>query len=116
MRKGIFIGSFDPVHKGHIKIVKTCLRKKLVDEVLIIPTGNYWDKQNLSPLEKRIKMLSYYENKKIRIDKVHNEIQFTSDLFKQLSQENPNDELILILGADNIPKFNQWYNYEELLL
>ena len=44
MKLGIFVGSFNPVHKGHIKIANYILNKKLVDRLLIIPTGNYWDK------------------------------------------------------------------------
>ena len=47
MKIGIFVGSFNPVHKGHIKIVKHLLTKKYLDKVLIVPTGNYWNKNNL---------------------------------------------------------------------
>ena len=45
MRLGVYVGSFNPVHKGHIKIINYLLNNVL-DKVLVIPTGNYWDKNN----------------------------------------------------------------------
>ncbi len=115
MRIGVYCGSFNPVHKGHIKIVREALKKGLVDKVLIVPTGNYWDKQNLPPVALRIRMLRYFENDRIIIDDVHNDIQYTYQLFRVLQEENPDDQLVLIIGRDNIPTFNRWMEYKELL-
>ena len=47
MKIGVYVGSFNPVHKGHIKIVNHLIKNKYVDKVLVIPTGNYWDKNDL---------------------------------------------------------------------
>ena len=46
MKIAIYVGSFNPVHKGHIKVVKKIL-KEYVDKVIIVPTMNYWNKNNL---------------------------------------------------------------------
>ena len=40
MKLGVFIGSFNPVHKGHIKIANHLLKKDYIDKLLIIPTQN----------------------------------------------------------------------------
>ena len=47
MKIGIFIGSFNPPHLGHLDIIKYLLNKKYVDKILIVPTKNYWNKTNL---------------------------------------------------------------------
>ena len=56
MKIGVYVGSFNPVHKGHIKVVKKVL-KEYVDKVLIVPTLSYWDKNNLISITDRINML-----------------------------------------------------------
>lgn len=48
MRIGVYVGSFDPVHIGHIKIVNYLLDNHIVDKIIIIPTGCYWNKTNLT--------------------------------------------------------------------
>ncbi len=115
MRTGVYCGSFNPVHKGHIKIVRTALRRNLLDRVMIVPTSNYWDKQNLPPVRDRINMLKLFENDRIMIDETHNDIQYTYQLFRALKQEYPDDQLVLIIGRDNIPTFDRWREYRELL-
>lgn len=115
MRIGIYCGSFNPVHKGHIKIVNQCLEQSLVDVVFIIPTGNYWYKNDLMDLKKRITMLRFYEDRRIRIADQYSEYQYTCQIFEQLEKDYPNDEPVLILGADNLVKFDEWMNYEYLL-
>ncbi|MBQ1505452.1 MAG: nicotinate (nicotinamide) nucleotide adenylyltransferase [Erysipelotrichales bacterium] len=115
MRIGVYCGSFNPVHKGHIRIVRAVLRQKLADRVLIIPTGNYWDKQDLLPVEDRIRMLRHFENEKIRIDDTHNGIPYTVEVFEALEKEYPEDTLCLIVGGDNLPAFDKWVRYRDLL-
>ena len=44
MRLGIYIGSFNPVHIGHMDVVNYLLINNYVDRVLIVPTLGYWDK------------------------------------------------------------------------
>ena len=60
MKIGIYVGSFNPPHKGHIKIVNHLINNYL-DKVIIIPTGNYWDKLDLVSINDRINMI---KNKK----------------------------------------------------
>ena len=116
MRTAVYCGSFNPVHKGHIKIAGKCLKKGLCDRVLIIATGNYWDKQDLLPVSDRIRMLDHYASDSILIDKEHNEIPYTYELFRVLKEDYPEDELCLLIGADNLARFDQWREYRELLV
>ena len=115
MRIGVYMGSFDPVHKGHIRIVRHLLKKNYVDQVLIVPTGNYWNKQSLTDVKKRIRMLKIFENEKIRIEEEFNELPYTYQLLRKLKKRYPEDELYLILGADNLLHFEDWQNAREIM-
>ena len=115
MRIGVYPGSFNPVHKGHIRIVRHLLRKRYVDQVLIVPTGNYWQKQDLLPVKERIKMLKYFENGKIVIEEEYNALPYTYQLMRKLKKRYPEDSLSLIIGADTIVTFDRWVRYKELL-
>ncbi len=114
MRLGVYIGSFNPVHNGHIKLVNYLLDNQVVDKVLIVSTTGYWDKTNLVDIKKRIDMLKFFESDNIIIDQKHNNIKYTYELMRELTSEY-DDELYLIIGADNIINFDKWKNYEELL-
>ena len=114
MRLGVYIGSFNPVHNGHIKLVNYLLDKKIIDKVLIVPTTDYWDKTNLVDIKNRIDMLKFFESDRIIIDEKHNNIKYTYELMRELTSVY-DDELYLIIGADNIINFDKWMNYEELL-
>ena len=114
MRLGVYVGSFNPVHIGHIDVANYLINNNYIDKVLIIPTLEYWDKQNLAPLNDRINMLKLLETDLINIDNKHNSYNYTCDLMKALSNEL-DDELYLIIGADNIINFDKWKNYKDLL-
>ena len=115
MKIGIFVGSFNPPHKGHINIVNYLIDNKILDKIIIVPTGNYWDKQDLIDIEDRINMLKFFESEKIIIDDKHNDIKYTYQIMKKFSKEYYNNQLSLIIGADNIINFNKWKHYQELL-
>ena len=115
MRLGIYIGSFNPPHKGHISVVNYLLDNNYVDKILIVPTLNYWDKTDLVDIKDRINMLKFYENDKVSIDTEHNDLIYTYELISRLKEIYTNDKLYLIIGADNIIDFDKWKNYKELL-
>lgn len=113
MKIGVYVGSFNPPHKGHIKIVKHLLNKKIVDKILIIPTNNYWNKTNIIDLNHRINMLNFFKTDNIIINNTLNNLEYTYQVFRELKKDN--NDYSLILGADNIVSFAKWKNYEELL-
>ena len=115
MKLGVFVGSFNPPHKGHINIINYLINKKIVDKIIVIATGNYWNKQDLIDIKDRINMLKFFENNNIIIDNKHNNIEYTYMIMESLKKEYSSDNLSLIIGADNIVKFNEWKNYQELL-
>ena len=114
MKLGVFVGSFNPVHEGHIKVVNYLLDNNYVDKVLLLATPSYWDKQDLIPLEDRVNMLRFYENDKIVVDNIHNKYPYTFQVFRSL-KEDYDAELYLIIGADNIISFSKWKHVDELL-
>jgi nicotinate-nucleotide adenylyltransferase len=115
MKLGVYIGSFNPVHNGHIKLVNFLLDNNYLDKVLIVATNGYWNKNDLVDINSRIEMLKFFQNENIIIDETHNDYPYTYELMNALSNEYKNDELYLIMGADNIINFDKWMNYEELL-
>ena len=115
MRLGIYVGSFNPPHEGHHKVMEYVLEQNLVDKVLVLPTPNYWDKKDLVDVKERVEMLKVYEDEKIKVDDVHNVYTYTYEVLRSLKQDYPNDELYLIIGSDNLEKFHEWRNIEEVL-
>lgn len=115
MKIGVYVGSFNPPHKGHIKIVNHLINNKYLDKIIIIPTGNYWDKNNLVDIMHRINMLKFYEKENIIIDDKNNNLEYTYQVLEELSKEYEKENLYLIIGADNIINFDKWKNYKELL-
>jgi len=114
MKIGVYVGSFNPVHKGHIHVANYLLENKYVDKVIMIPTLNYWDKKNLINVEDRINMLKFYENDKIIIDTTHNKCKYTYEIMDNLKKEYGNN-LYLIIGSDNLEKLNLWKNANKIM-
>lgn len=115
MKIGVFVGSFDPVHKGHTNIMNYLVDKKIVDKVLVIATGNYWDKQNITDLKLRLDMLDLIKSKNIIIDKKHNKLEYTYQILRSLKKENPEDEFYLVIGADNANTLYKWKYFDEII-
>lgn len=114
MKLGVYVGSFNPPHKGHIDVVNYLLENNILDDILIVPTLGYWDKTDLVDIRHRINMLKFFETESIHIDEVNNNFQYTYELMRALKNQYDED-LYLIIGADNIINFDKWRNYEELL-
>ncbi len=114
MKLGIYVGSFNPVHDGHYLVCRYLIDNNYLDKVLIIPTLDYWDKEINTSLEDRINMLKYYEEEDIIIDTKHNNYKYTYQIFNALEKE-VDDELYLIIGSDNLERFFEWKNVEEIL-
>ena len=114
-RVGVFVGSFDPIHKGHTHIIKYLLQYNLVDKIIVIPTMDYWDKKTVASLDERIEMCKLIENKKVEVSTKLNKYQYTYEVMKELEKEYTADYLFLIMGADNIVNFDKWKNIDDLL-
>ena len=115
MKIGVFVGSFNPPHDGHIKIAKHLINKKIVDIILLLPTPGYWNKQDLVDVRHRINMLKIYEEDKIIVDDIHNDYPYTYLVLNSLKKDYQDDDLYLILGSDNIFNLNKWKNINEIL-
>ena len=115
MKIGIYPGSFDPIHLGHIKIINEILDRKIVDKVLVVPTGDYWNKNVVAGLEDRINMIKLFSSDKILVEEKDNSIKATYDFLKLKEREFKNAELWLILGGDNLENLHRWINYMKLI-
>lgn len=114
MKIAVYVGSFNPVHKGHIKVVKKIL-KEYVDKVIIVPTMSYWNKNNLISIKDRINMLKLYETKDIVIDNKNNNYEFTYQVLRNSQNEYKNDKIYLVIGDDLLKDFDKWKNVSEIL-
>lgn len=115
MKIALYVGSFNPVHNGHIKVMNYLIDNKIVDKVLVLPTPNYWNKQDLISVNDRINMLKFFETDKIIIDTIHNNYPYTYQVIDSIKKDYKNDDLYLVIGADNLEKLYLWKNIEKIL-
>ena len=114
MRIGLYVGSFNPVHNGHIKVINYLLDKNLVDKVLVLPTPNYWEKQDIVDVKHRVAMLKFFENEKIVIDDMHAVYPYTYEVIDSIKKDY-DDELYLVIGSDNLENLYLWKNIDKIL-
>jgi nicotinate-nucleotide adenylyltransferase len=121
MRLGLYGGTFDPVHYGHLLLAETCRETVKLDEVWFIPTGNPPHKPGIkmSPPKERREMLELalaglpqFHVSRIEIDRPGP--HYTIDTLKLLKTERPDDELFLLIGGDSLQELHTWREPTEL--
>lgn len=117
MKIGVYIGSFNPVHKVHEGIVKELLSNEIVDKMIVIPAcSSYHLKSGLESFEDRYNMLDLVFDDNVIISELEkDEYHFTYQNIEILKNNYPDDDLYLIIGADNLIELNTWKNYRYLL-
>ena len=112
---GILGGTFDPAHKGHIKISKEAKKRFGIEKIIwaITKKNPYKNKSSLS-LKERIKYAKEInlKNKFIKVNFYENIIKSnrTIDLIRYFKKKNKNTEIYFIMGADNLINFHKWKN------
>ena len=122
MKVGLYFGSFNPIHIGHLAIANYMVEYSDLDEVwLIISPQNPLKKKNTLLNEyDRLKMVELAVQDDLRIKPCDIEFRlpkpsYTIDTLTYLRERNPKVDFILIAGTDNFQSFHKWKNYEEIL-
>ena len=119
MKICLFGGSFNPIHKGHIKIAKEAIKQLDLDELIFIPCQkNPFKKDiNYASGEDRKKMIELVLEDKMSISDFEIKrqgISYTIDTVKYFKNKYPNDELYLLIGSDNLLKLSKWKDIDEI--
>ncbi len=115
MRLGIFGGTFDPVHFGHLALAEECLAAANLDELWLVPAASPPHKggKKLSRFDQRKEMLelAIAGNEKFKVEPMEADRpgpSFTIDTLEEIHKRKPNDELFLIIGGDSALEFSTW--------
>ena len=116
---GILGGTFDPAHKGHLKISKQAKKIfKLKNIIWAITQKNPFKNESKSNLKNRIqfakKLISKNDYIKVRFYEKKIGSNKTVDLIKHLSKKK-NNEIYFIMGADNLINFHKWYKWKSIV-
>jgi nicotinate-nucleotide adenylyltransferase len=115
MRLGIFGGTFDPVHNGHLLLAEQCREQCRLDEVRFIPAGVPPHKlsRTIASGKARAEMLelAVAGHDFLRVDRrelERNDPCYTVDTLAGLKSEDPIRELVFLMGADSLAEFSTW--------
>ena len=122
MRIGIFGGTFDPVHIGHLILAEQCRTQAHLDEVWFVPSAQPPHKEkNVTRFEQRCEMLELAikgHEPEFRVDRIESERtepSYTAVTLEKLRERNPEHDFSLILGSDCIPDLPGWYEPRKVI-
>lgn len=115
LRLGIYGGTFDPVHYGHLLLAENCREQCGLDEVWFVPAASppHKRQRQLAPDQARVEMLELavggYEPFKISALEIERGgLSYTVDTLEAIRAERPGDELFLLLGGDSWHDLPDW--------
>lgn len=119
MRIGLFGGSFDPPHEGHLLVSRIALRRLKLDRLwwLVTPGNPLKDMNGRAPLEARLAACRNLARRpRIVVSGLEAEIRtrFTYDTLLYLRRRCPNVRFVWIMGADNLLDFHRWRHWREI--
>jgi nicotinate-nucleotide adenylyltransferase len=122
LKVGIFGGSFDPVHYGHLIIAEHVLEQLKLDRIVFIPAAQSPHKKNppVAMAKQRVEMLQLaiaghanFEISTIELDR--GGISYTVDTLEALTSQFPDASFYLIVGADSIEHFDKWKSPDRIV-
>ena len=121
-RLGIFGGTFDPPHVGHLVTAVNVRHELALDRLLLVVNDQPWQKigtRDISPAEDRFAMVAAavgtvegIEASRVEIDR--GGLSFTADTLRELRADDPDRELFVVLGSDAAGGLPSWERAEEV--
>jgi len=122
MKTGLYFGSFNPIHNGHMAIANYMREFTDLDEVwfVVSPQNPFKNKQSLLNDYQRLEMveLAIDDTPGFRASNIEFHLpkpSFTVDTLAYLYDKYPDKEFVLIMGSDNLVNFHKWKNFNEIL-
>ncbi len=125
-RVGIYGGTFDPIHLGHLHVITQLIEKNLVDQLLVIPAGEplLRDHAPIATAQQRRAMcqlaladLPQGIASKVQVNPIEvlrTGPSYAIDTVEAVAQNYPGQTIVLIIGQDAAEKLDQWHRIEEL--
>jgi nicotinate-nucleotide adenylyltransferase len=123
MRIGVFGGTFDPPHVGHLILAEECQTQLKLDKLLWVVTNQPPHKQDMviSPVEKRVELVlksiagnSKFELSRVDIDRPGP--HYAVDTVLLLKKQFPEAELFYLMGGDSLHDLPTWYQPQKFLI
>ncbi|WP_460220576.1 nicotinate (nicotinamide) nucleotide adenylyltransferase [Psychroserpens sp. MEBiC05023] len=122
MKIGLYFGTFNPIHVGHLTIANHLAEHSDLDKIWFVVTPHSPFKKKSSLLDNRQRYEMVYLATKDYIKLEPSDIEFnlpqpnyTINTLTYLQEKHPNHEFALIMGEDNLKGFHKWKNYELIL-
>lgn len=119
---GLFFGSFNPVHQGHLILANYLVEETALEEVwfVITPQSPFKQKQRLLDNHHRLALVkeAIEGYPKLKVSTVEFGLpapQYTALTIAHLMEKHPEASFSLIVGQDHLKSFHKWYNYQALL-
>ena len=118
LRLGVMGGTFDPIHHGHLVAASEVANHFNLDEVIFVPTGQPYQKRDVSLGEHRYLMtvIATASNPRFTVSRVDIDRDgptYTVDTLRDLRAEYPHDDLYFISGADAIAQILEWKDIDQ---
>ena len=116
---GLFGGSFNPPHAGHVHVSEQALRRLDLSQIwwLVTPGNPLKNNSNLASLKDRIEACEAINtDPRIRITACERDLptRYTADTLAHIVERNPGVRFIWIMGADNLGQFDQWERWRDI--
>jgi nicotinate-nucleotide adenylyltransferase len=122
MNVGLFFGTFNPIHVGHLIIANYMANFTSLDQVWLVvsPHNPLKEKSTLLGDQHRLTLvrIAVEENSKLWASDIEFSMpqpSYTAKTLAVLKEKYPNNNFSLIMGEDNLRSFPKWYNYEKIL-
>ena len=119
---GLFFGSFNPIHVGHLILGNYLADNTELNEVwfVVSPHNPHKKKANLLEDHHRLAMvkIAVEDNPKLKASNVEFDLpkpSYTVFTLQKLKEDYPQNEFVLIMGEDNLRSLHKWKNYEYIL-
>lgn len=122
MKIGIFGGSFNPVHNGHVGIAKAAIADLALDRLVVVPASESpfkaGERQLLDgAMRVMLARAAFNGIENVVVDAREVErggVSYSIDTVREIAQENPGAEIFFIIGEDSVEGLPRWKDYETL--
>lgn len=111
---GVYAGTFDPLHEGHLAFAETALESAGLDQVVFLPEPFPRRKINVTPIKQRVENIEASLEGQDSLSVVHiDQLQFTVDqTMPVLNRLFPQAEFSFLIGSDLVSHLHYWHNFE----